>query len=127
LVLKECLIPGLGTTVHGTSKLWLVYQYKSSVLTVLHLAKKAVTLLAITSTDRCSDLAVLCLYLEKTAEQVASMSLKPVFVTSRKPIHRAGPGTIGHWIKDTLRLAGIDTEVFPSHATTEGVPHFEGS
>jgi len=131
---------------------FLTNQYKSSALTVLQLAKKAVTLLAITNADRCSDLAaldrdhirktpvgveftvvqltktrsrrlstprkvlyhcfadnteicpvtVLCLYLEKTVEQVASMSPEPVFVTSRKPVHRARPGTIGHWIIRTL-------------------------
>ena len=155
--------------------------YKSSTLTVLQLAKKAVTLLAITNADRCSDLAaldrnhlkqtpvgveftvvqltktrsrkssaprkvfyhcfaenpeicpvtVLQLYIQRTAGQVATMSPKPVFVTSRRPIHRAKPGTIGHWIKDTLRLAGVNTEAFSahstrsastSHAATKGVP-----
>ena len=75
---------------------------------------------------------VLQLYLRKTAEQVTPMrSPKPVFVTSRKPIHRAKPGTIGHWIKDILSLAGVDTDNFSahstrsastSHAATRGVP-----
>ena len=62
--------------------------------------------------------SVLKLYIQETAEQVANLGQpKPLFVTSRKPIHRAKPGTIGHWIKDTLRLAGIDTEVFSAHST----------
>ena len=62
--------------------------------------------------------SVLQLYIQKTAEQVTNLGqLKPLFITSRKLIHRDKPGTIGHWIKDTLRLAGIDTEVFSAHST----------
>ena len=62
--------------------------------------------------------SVLRLYIQETTEQVRNLRQpKPLFVTSRKPIHRAKPGTIGHWIKDTLRLAGIDTEVFSAHST----------
>ena len=53
---------------------------------------------------------VLRLYIQETTKQVSNLrSPKPLFVTSRKPIRRAKPGTIGHWIKDTLRLAGINT------------------
>ena len=166
----------------GTVIDFFTNHYKSASLTVLQLAKKAATLLAITNADRCSDLAaldrdhlkqtptgveftvmqltktrsrksstprkvlyhyflentevclvtVLQLYLDRTAEQASSMrSPRPVFVTSRKPIHRAKPGTIGHWIKDTLSKAGVDTETFSahstrsastSHAATRGVP-----
>ena len=152
----------------GTVIDFFTNHYKSASLTVLQLAKKAATLLAITNADRCSDLAaldrdhlkqtptgveftvvqltktrsrksstprkvlyhyflentevcpvtVLQLYLDRTAEQASSMrSPRPVFVTSRKPIHRAKPGTIGHWIKDTLGRAGVDTETFSAHST----------
>ena len=48
------------------------------------------------NTEVC-PVTVLQLYLDRTAEQAAPMrSPRPVFVTSRKPIHRAKPGTIGH-------------------------------
>ena len=36
-------------------------------------------------------------------------------------MHRARPGTIGHWMKDSLCLAGIKTEVITAH-TTKGAP-----
>ena len=51
--------------------------------------------------------------------------------TFKKQPDKVKPGTIGHWIKDTLRLAGINTEVFSaqsirgastSWAATRGVP-----
>ena len=55
---------------------------------------------------------------KKQPRQVSNLrSPKPLFVTSRKPIRRAKPGTISHWVKDTLRLAGINTEVFSAHST----------
>ena len=75
---------------------------------------------------------VLRLYVDKTTEQAAELSSpKPVFLTSRKPFRQARPGIIGHWIKDVLRMAGVDTEVFSAHstrsastswATAKGVP-----
>ena len=83
------------------------------------------------NTEVC-PVTVLQLYLDRTAEQASSMrSPRPVFVTSRKPIHRAKPGTISHWIKATLGRAGVDTKTFSahstrsastSHAATRGVP-----
>jgi len=139
--------------------------YKSTDISVLQLAKKAATLLALVNADRCSDLAALdrdhvkwsasgveftvvqltktrksgalrkvfypmfndnseicpvtvLRYLQKTAEQAATLgSPKPVFITSRKPIRQARPGTIGHWIKDILGAAGINTDVYSAHST----------
>ena len=61
---------------------------------------------------------VLRLYMDKTAEQTAELaSPKPMFLTSRKPFRQARPGTIGHWIKDVLLMAGVDTETFSAHST----------
>ena len=58
------------------------------------------------------------MYIDRTAEQAITLcNPKPVFVTSRKPFRKAKPGTIGHWIKDVLRMAGVDTEVFSAHST----------
>ena len=42
---------------------------------------------------------------------------KPVFITSRKPFRRARPATLGHWIKDSLSSAGVDTGRFTAHST----------
>ena len=61
---------------------------------------------------------VLRLYIDKTTEQAAELSSpNSVFLTSRKPFRQARPGTIGYWIKDTLHMAGVDTEVFSAHST----------
>ena len=71
---------------------------------------------------------VLHLYMEKTAGQVASLgSPKPVFVTSRKPFRRARAGTIGHWIKDLLNTAGVNTEVFSAHSTRSASTSYAAS
>ena len=71
---------------------------------------------------------VLHLYIEKTAGQVASLgSPKPVFVTSRKPFRRARAGTIGHWIKDLLNTAGVNTEVFSAHSTRSASTSYAAS
>jgi len=57
-------------------------------------------------------------YIQRTADQVESLTgQQPLFVTSKKPFHRARPGTIGHWIKDVLQLAGINTQTFSAHST----------
>ena len=71
-------------------------------------------------------------YITVTTPCVANFETpKPVFITSRKPFRRACPATIGHWIKDTLKAAGVDTERFTAHSTrsastsqasTKGVP-----
>jgi len=59
--------------------------------------------------------ASLRLYLSRTAERAAVLtSSKPVFLTSKKPFKGTRPGTLGHWIKDSL---GIDTTQFTVHST----------
>ena len=69
------------------------------------------------NTEVCS-VAVLHLYIQRTAKQVMSVSHpKPLFIISQKPFYRARPGTIGHWIKNILCLAGIDTEIFSAYST----------
>ena len=56
-------------------------------------------------------------YIEMTAPYVAGMeSPRPVFITSRKLYRRARTATLGHWIKDTLKMAGVDTERFTAHS-----------
>jgi len=58
------------------------------------------------------------LYLSKASEHAASISSpKPVFITSKKPFRRPRPGNLCHWIKDSLRKVGIDTEQFTAHSS----------
>ena len=66
------------------------------------------------NSELCS-VTVLRLYMDKRAEQAAELgSPKPVFLRSRKLFRQARPG---HWIKDALRMAGVDTEMFSAHST----------
>ena len=47
-------------------------------------------------------------YITMTTPSVSDLGApKPVFITSRKPFRRVRPATIGHWIKDTLKAAGV--------------------
>ncbi|XP_065918235.1 uncharacterized protein [Dysidea avara] len=137
----------------------------STEYTILQLAKKVATLMALSNADRCSDLAALdrdymrwtttsvqftvvqltktrssgpprsvvysalpndpdiCpvvnlrQYIERTTSHVTTMAPKPVFITSKRPFRRARPATLGHWIKDTLKTAGVDTERYTAHST----------
>ena len=67
-------------------------------------------------------------YIQQTADEVTGISgQQPLFITSRKPFHRARPGTIGHWIKDVLQLAGIDTESFSAHSTRSASTSYAAS
>ena len=59
----------------------------------------------------------LCKHISKTANLKHIFNLveglgppKPLFITLRKPFRRAKPGTLEHWIKDTLKQAGNDTD-----------------
>ena len=62
--------------------------------------------------------STLHLYIERTEDQTAKLAFpKPVFITSRKPFRRARPRTLGRWIKDNLKAAGIDTGQFTAHST----------
>jgi len=57
-------------------------------------------------------------YISKTSSLVELLDHpRPLFITSRRPIRRARPGNLGHWIKDTLKQVGIDTDAFSAHST----------
>ena len=64
-------------------------------------------------------------YITKMADLIEALeSPKPLFITSRKPSRRAKPGTLGHWIKDTLKQVGIATDHFLAHSTrSSGTSH----
>ena len=58
------------------------------------------------------------LYVKRSMDQIAQLDfLKPVFITTRKPFRRACSGTLGCWIKDNLKAAGVDTGQFTAHST----------
>ena len=44
-------------------------------------------------------------------------SLQPLFISMKKPFKGVSSSTIARWLKDILREAGIDTEIFKSHST----------
>lgn len=53
-------------------------------------------------------------YMEKTS-QFRSEN-KNLILTYKKPFHAASSQTISRWIKNTLKLAGIDTSIFSAHS-----------
>ncbi|KZR97350.1 Uncharacterized protein APZ42_007834, partial [Daphnia magna] len=62
---------------------------------------------------------VACLrsYLERTANLRSSLNNSGVFIGSNKPHNPVTGSTIGRWIKDQLKEAGIDTSIFSAHST----------
>ncbi len=137
----------------------------SRKLTVLQLARKTVTLLALTTLLRGAELAsikfdsffasryratfvlgqlrksqrtgplqsltvrawrdnsIICpvttleSYIERTETLRGPMSGNALFIGSNKPHRPVTASTVGHWIKEQLREAGIDTNVFSAHST----------
>ena len=68
-------------------------------------------------------------YIEMTTNNMKTP--KPVFITSKKPFRGVHPAALGHWIKDSLNSAGVDTGRFTadltrgantSQARMQGVP-----
>jgi hypothetical protein len=133
-------------------------------LSILKLARKLATLLAMTSLSRCADLAsirlqsvsfsgrgaafsldrprkaqhagplhslsigawsqnpaicpVFCLrqYIDRTASLRNESNNNSLFIGSTKPHKPVSSSTIGRWIKDQLKEAGIDTTVYSAHS-----------
>ena len=57
------------------------------------------------------------LYLERSASLRNTSNSASVFLSSNKPHHTCSVATIGRWIKDQLKDAGIDTSTFAAHST----------
>jgi len=52
---------------------------------------------------------------------------RQLFITSKKPFRRARPGTLGHYIKDTLKQAGNDMDTFLAHSSSStSIAHAKG-
>ena len=47
----------------------------------------------------------------------SSQSQNPLFISSRKPFKPVKPATIGHWLKNLMKEAGIDTSLYTAHST----------
>ncbi|KAJ8018834.1 hypothetical protein HOLleu_42962 [Holothuria leucospilota] len=57
-------------------------------------------------------------YLERTKSfRSSSNDEDHVFISFLKPYRKVCSATIARWIKDILRLAGVDTGVFTAHST----------
>ena len=46
-----------------------------------------------------------------------TLGKNPLFISVRCPFKPVKAVTIGHWLKDVMKLAGIDTSVFTAHST----------
>ena len=57
------------------------------------------------------------LYLERTQSLRNLSNSTSLFLSSNKPNKVASVSTIGHWIKEQLKEAGIDTSTFSAHST----------
>ena len=74
------------------------------------------------SIPRCPDpstcpVAALQCYLDRTLPLRSDSNSENVFVTLKKPRHRASSNTIARWIKTFLHNAGVDTNIFSAHST----------
>ena len=56
-------------------------------------------------------------YINKTASLRNETNKSHLFISSTKPHKPVTSSTIGRWIKDQLREAGIDTSIFSAHST----------
>ena len=56
-------------------------------------------------------------YLDRTAALRDANNSASLFISSNKPHGPASVPTIGRWIKEQLKLAGIDTSIFTAHST----------
>ncbi|XP_050296332.1 uncharacterized protein LOC126736145 [Anthonomus grandis grandis] len=54
-------------------------------------------------------------YLERT--RVLRGSCQQLFITFKKPYHRATRQTLGRWLKCIMKSSGIDTNTFSAHST----------
>ena len=69
-----------------------------------------------------ADDAMLCptacldVYITRTKE-LRQSSEQPLLITLPRPYHGASTATISRWIKDILKLCGVDTSYFKAHST----------
>jgi site-specific recombinase XerD len=56
-------------------------------------------------------------YVEKTSSLRSTHNKDRLFVGSTKPHNPVTSSTVGRWIKEQLKEAGIDTSVFSAHST----------
>ena len=53
----------------------------------------------------------------KTEEYRSGHSCNPLFLSVKKPFRAMKAATIGHWLKNYMKEAGIDTSTFMTHST----------
>ena len=56
-------------------------------------------------------------YEGRTKEYRSGHSRNPLFLSVKKPFRAVKPATIGHWLKNFMKEAGIDTSTFTAHST----------
>ena len=57
-------------------------------------------------------------YEEKSKSLRKRTQRNTFFISVRKPHKPVTPATIGHWLKNIMKSAGIDTSTFTAHSTT---------
>lgn len=55
-------------------------------------------------------------YIELTANLRSPQNMF-LFITIKKPHKKASKQSLSRWVKDTIKLAGVDTTIFKSHST----------
>ena len=49
-------------------------------------------------------------------DSLLEVDVQPFFITHQRPYHAAAKDTLARWVKQTLRLAGVDTDCFGPHS-----------
>ena len=49
--------------------------------------------------------------------RIHTSTRNPLFISVRRPFRPVKAATIGHWLKDMLKAAGINTSIFSAHST----------
>ena len=60
--------------------------------------------------------ALIRTYLKRREKMVLTPPTTQFFITQRRPYHAASKDTLARWVKDVLKLSGVDTSVFAAHS-----------
>jgi integrase len=77
---------------------------------------KEVIFSAFSESPRLCPVSTFLEYRQRTSS-LRSKQQSRLFIAVRKPHRPVTSATIGHWLKKTLKLSGIDTSIFTAHST----------
>ena len=68
--------------------------------------------------DRLCSVSTLKCYEERSQMlRKGTSSRNPLFISVRRPHKPVKSATLGHWLKDIMKTAGLDTDIFTAHST----------